>query len=80
LTYINNLIKFFQGDGSAACFDDYETKKHGYINVHAELALKEEELMKTRQFLKEVTNEKEELLLKVNTIIILTTNINNKNS
>jgi len=37
--------------------------------VHAELALKEEELMKTRQILKEVTNEKEELLMKVNTII-----------
>lgn len=30
-----------------------------------ELALKEEELIKTRKILKEVTNEKEELLMKV---------------
>jgi len=52
-------------DSSAVCFDDRETKKHDYVNVHAELALKEEELMKTRQILKEVTNEKEELLLKL---------------
>lgn len=61
-------VYIFQGDSSVACFDDHETKKR-YINVHAELALKEEELMKTRQILKEVTNEKEELLMKVNTII-----------
>lgn len=33
--------------------------------MHTELALKEDELKKTRQILKEVTNEKEELLMKV---------------
>lgn len=40
-----------------------------------ELALKEEELMKTRQILKEVTNEKEELLMKVTAMIFTTLNI-----
>lgn len=47
------------------CFDDHELKNNNHSNVHAELALKEEELKKTRQILKEVTDEKEELLMKV---------------
>lgn len=37
--------------------------------MYAELALKEEELKKTRQILKEVTNEKEELSMKVTYIL-----------
>jgi hypothetical protein len=34
--------------------------------VHTELALKEEELKKTKQILKEVTDEKNDLFMKVN--------------
>lgn len=53
-----------KGD-NVLCFDEHELKKHNHTDVHAELALKEEELKKTRQILKEVTDEKEELLMKV---------------
>lgn len=60
---IKCFILLFQGD--AVCFDDNGMKEHNHSKVHAELALKEEELKKTRQILKEVTDEKEELLMKV---------------
>lgn len=60
---IMEKILFFKGDN--AVYDDHETKKRVYHDVHTELALKEEELKKTRQILKEVTDEKEDLLMKV---------------
>lgn len=60
---IFNLL--FKGD-CEACFNDHETKTDTICkDVHTKLALKEEELKKTRHNLKEVTDEKEELLLKV---------------
>ncbi|XP_029348026.1 ras and EF-hand domain-containing protein isoform X1 [Acyrthosiphon pisum] len=65
-SFIQESIVLSKEGDSAACFDDHETKNHIiYTDVHTKLALKDEELKKTRQILKEVTDEKEKLVLKV---------------
>lgn len=62
---IHKIFYFTTKGDNGICFEHHELKEHNHSNVHAELALKEEELKKTRQILKEVTDEKEELLMKV---------------
>ncbi|XP_060870656.1 uncharacterized protein LOC132945054 [Metopolophium dirhodum] len=65
-SFIQESIVLSKEGDSAACFDDHETKNHiRYTDVHTKLALKDEELKKTRQILKEVTDEKEKLVLKL---------------
>lgn len=58
---------YIKGDNDV--YDQHEIKKHIFNDVHTELALKEEELKKTKQILKEVTDEKDDLLMKVKYIL-----------
>ncbi|XP_026810834.1 colorectal mutant cancer protein [Rhopalosiphum maidis] len=55
-SFIQESIVLSKEGDCVACSDDH--------NIHTKLALKEEELEKTRHNLKEVTDEKEELILK----------------
>ncbi|CAH1707938.1 unnamed protein product [Aphis gossypii] len=65
-SFIQESIVLSKEGDCGACFDDHETKTDTiYNDVHTKLALKEDELKKTRNNLKEVTDEKEELLLKL---------------
>ncbi|KAF0748631.1 colorectal mutant cancer protein [Aphis craccivora] len=65
-SFIQESIVLSKEGDCEACFNDHETKTDTICkDVHTKLALKEEELKKTRHNLKEVTDEKEELLLKL---------------
>ncbi|XP_025194913.1 colorectal mutant cancer protein [Melanaphis sacchari] len=63
-SFIQESIVLSKEGDCAASFDNQETKNHTiYTDVHTKLALKEEELKKTRHNLEQVTDEKEELIL-----------------
>ncbi|XP_050431525.1 colorectal mutant cancer protein isoform X1 [Adelges cooleyi] len=64
-SFIQESVALSKDGDSIYCFNDNEIRKTMYVDVHAELALKDEELKRTQQSLKEVTEEKEELLMKL---------------